>query len=172
MSSSVDINSTLSAHGMIIGRDTTSSANSSNTVLAARTTDGCTNPNCKAKKQSTHTTANCYWPGDGKEGQFSPNFGQKNQANLTISTSNTSQPEHFVLPACTIDIPGDSGIIIDIPDDNSPMALISKGFQKFQKRKNTYFYGFWSKQYNVCVQGCIYQIQVDQALYRRLCQSQ
>ena len=82
MSSSADIISTLFAHGMIVGGNTTTSTNSSNTVLAVQTTsEGCTNPNCKAKKRSTHTTANCYWPGGGKEGQFPPNFGQRNRAN-------------------------------------------------------------------------------------------
>ena len=67
---------------MIIRGDLTNktgnSTNHSNTVLATKTNDGCTNPNCKAKKCSTHTTANYYWPGGGKEGQFPPNFGQKN----------------------------------------------------------------------------------------------
>lgn len=78
MTTSADIVSTLFAHGMILGRDPsnkTSTSNSSNTVLAARTNEGCTNPNCKAKKCSTHTTTNCYWPGGGKEEQFPPNFG-------------------------------------------------------------------------------------------------
>ena len=82
MSMSADIVSTLFTHGMIVGRDvpskTTTATNSLNTALAARTTEGCLNPNCKAKKQSTHTTANCYWPGGGKEGQFPPNFSQRN----------------------------------------------------------------------------------------------
>ena len=80
MSSSADIISTLLAHGMIIGRDVTNKVTTgmspSNTVLAARTTEGCTNPNCKAKKCSTYTTANCYWPGGGKEGQFPPNLAR------------------------------------------------------------------------------------------------
>src|ERR1700678_1468923 len=82
MASSADIILTLFAHGMIIGRNAKTSTNSSNTVLVARTIGkGCTNPHCKAKKQSTHTTANCYWPGGGKEGQFAANFGQRNRAN-------------------------------------------------------------------------------------------
>jgi hypothetical protein len=52
MSSAADIISTLLVHGMIIlGRDFSSKTSSpSNTALAARTTEGCTNPNCKAKK--------------------------------------------------------------------------------------------------------------------------
>ena len=62
MSSSADIISTLFAHGMIIRRDMSNKANpgtsSSSTALAARTTEACTNPNCKAKKRSTHTMAN------------------------------------------------------------------------------------------------------------------
>jgi hypothetical protein len=53
-----DIISTLFAHEMIIGRNNrvNTGLNSSNTVLAARTIEGYTNPNCKAKKHSTHTT--------------------------------------------------------------------------------------------------------------------
>ena len=74
MTTSADIISTLLTHGMILGRVTTT--RTSNTVLAAHITEGCTNPNCKAKKRSTHTTNNCYWPGGGKEGQFPPKFGQ------------------------------------------------------------------------------------------------
>ena len=144
MSTSADIVSTLFAHGMIIGRDipsrTTTATNSSNTALAARITEGCANPNCKAKKRSTHTTANCYWPGGGKDGQFPPNFGQRNRANAATSTgtqsqSTPNQPEHFVLSARAPDTPGRSGVLIDIPIDHSPMALISKGFENFQKGK-------------------------------------
>src|SRR5271155_891327 len=61
MTSSADIISTLFAHGMIIGREirVTTSTSSSSTALATRTTEACTNPNCKAKKRSTHTMANC-----------------------------------------------------------------------------------------------------------------
>ena len=139
MSSSADIVSTLFAHGMIIGRDTNNkantSANSSNTVLAAQTTKGCTNPNCKAKKHSTHTTANCYWPGGGKEGQFPPNFGQKSQANVATDTPAPNQPEHFVLLAQTPNTSGHSGILINTTNDYLTKALISKGFQNFQKGK-------------------------------------
>ena len=140
MSSSADIISTLLAHGMIIGRDATNvtaSINPSNTVLAARATEGCANPNCKAKKRSTHTTANCYWPGGGKEGQFPPNFGQRNRANVATSSPTTtpSQPEHFVLSARNSDTPGQSGVLIDNACVDSPMALISQGFQNFQKGK-------------------------------------
>ena len=142
MTSSADIISTLFAHGMIIGRDGnakgSTTANSSNTALAAKTNEACTNPNCKAKKRSTHTIANCYWPGGGKEGQFLPNFGQRNRASVATSgttSTTTSQPEHFVLSARIPDTHGQSGIVIDIPSDHHPMALISKGFQDFQKRK-------------------------------------
>jgi hypothetical protein len=79
MSLLADIVSTLFAHGMIIGRDNwaNTGSNSSNTVLAMQTIEECTNLDCKSKKNSTHITANCYWPGGGKEGQFLLNFGQK-----------------------------------------------------------------------------------------------
>ena len=71
MSSTANIISTLITHGMILDRGVRSkpSSGSSNTALAANMTDVCMNPNCKAKKQLTHSTANCYWPGGGKEGQ-------------------------------------------------------------------------------------------------------
>lgn len=161
LSSSADIISTLLAHGMVLGRYTSNKGGSpSNTVLAARTSEGCTNPNCKAKKRSTHTTANCYWPGGGKEGQFPPNFGQRSKANAATSaptasttTSTPAQTDHFVLSARTMDTPGQSGVLvdglIDSPElidglidapalideviDDLPMALISQGFQTLGK---------------------------------------
>ena len=109
MVSSADITSTLFAHGMIIGRDLSTRgstmANSSNTALATQTNEACVNPNCKAKKRSTHTITNCYWPGGGKEGQFLPNFG-RNRANAATSGSLPSQPEHFVLLAQIPNTPG------------------------------------------------------------------
>ena len=143
MSSSADIVSTLFAHGMIIGRDinskTTTGTNSSTTALATQTDRGCANPNCKAKKRSSHTTANCYWPGGGKEGQFPPNFGQKSRANAatttpTPTTTNT-QSDSLVLSAIVPDFPGWSGVLIETQIDRSPMALITKVFQNFQNRK-------------------------------------
>ena len=99
MASTADILSTLTAHGMILDRGSQAkpSSSSSNTALAAQAMISCTNPNCKAKKRSTHTTANCYWPGGGKEGQFPPNFGQRARAN--IASSNKDAIEHFVLSA-------------------------------------------------------------------------
>ena len=140
ITSLADIILTLFAHGMIIGR-VTASTNSTSTALAARMTDGCTNLNCKAKKRSTHTTTDCYWLGGGKEGQFPPNFGQRNQVNAASITMNipatgsstSNQPEHFVLLAQVTNTPGESGVLID--GEQSSMALISQGFQKFQKGK-------------------------------------
>src|ERR1700678_696284 len=126
---------------MIIGRNTKASLNSSNTVLVAQTTtEGCTNPNCRAKKCSTHTTANFYWPGGGKEGQFPANCGQRNRANAVTIGSTDSQPEHFVLSAIIPDTPGQSGILID----DQPRALVSQGFQNFQDRKV-------SERHDVCI---------------------
>jgi hypothetical protein len=82
---------------MILNRGSQSkpTLRTSNTVLAARTTEGRTNPGCKAKKRATHTTNNCYWPGGGKEGQFPPNFSQRTRANAANAISKVS--EHFVL---------------------------------------------------------------------------
>ena len=114
-------------------------------ALAAQTTESCTNPNCKAKKHSTHTTANCYWPGGGKEGQFPLNFGQRNQANAatgtatptaTTQTATPNQTETFTLSAWILDTSGQSGVLID---DSIPTALISKGFQNFRKGKVSTF---------------------------------
>jgi hypothetical protein len=140
MTSSADIVSTLFAHGMIIGRNTTTTpVNSSNTALVARTTEGCMNPKCKAKKCSTHTTENCYWPGGGKEGQFPPNFGQRNRANIATTpadTPTTSQPEHFVLSARIPDTPGQSGVLIDVPTNDAHQQRVPD----FPKGENTYLY--------------------------------
>jgi len=99
VTSPADIISTLLAHGMILDRGNQGkpTSGSSNTVLVARTADLCINPNCKAKKRSTHTTENCYWPGGGKEGQFPPNFGQRSRANAT--TSKNENVDRFVLSA-------------------------------------------------------------------------
>ena len=119
--------------------------------LAAWTTDGCTNPNCKAKKWSTHMTSNCYWPGGGKEGQFLPNFGQQAKVNITVSnmmntsttpatttTNSSDQNNHFVLLAQILSnsgqsVPGQSSILIDNPIKYTHIALICKGFQSFGK---------------------------------------
>ena len=137
MSSSADITSTLLTHGMILEREYgQKTTNPSNTALAARATEGCTNPNCKAKKRSTHTTANCYWPGGGKEGQFPPNFGQRTKAQASVANTTSGQTEHFALSAHIPGTPEQSGILInDVPDDFPHMALISKGFQSFEKGK-------------------------------------
>lgn len=97
---------------MILDRGTWAkpTSRSSNTALVAKAFESCTNSNCKAKKQSTHTTANCYWPGGGKEGQFPPNFGQRAKAN--IISSNKTDIEHFVLLAKAFDTEGESGIVL------------------------------------------------------------
>src|SRR6266540_7514669 len=137
MTSTADIFSTLIAHGMILDRGTQSkpTSGSSNTALAARTLDQCTNPNCKAKKRSTHSTANCYWPGGGKEGQSPPNFGQRTRAN--VASTNHTTIEHFVLSARVPDYLGNSGIFIE--DDEKELdyavALVSKSFQSFSGGK-------------------------------------
>jgi hypothetical protein len=94
MATSADIISTLLAHGMILEREVkvVPNANSSSTALAARLMEGCTNPNCKARKCSTHTLNNCYWPGGGKEGQFPLNFGQKSRVNAATTSGTTVGP--------------------------------------------------------------------------------
>ncbi len=133
MTTTADIFSTLIAHGMILDRgacNKPTSGSSTNTALAVTTTDGCTNPNSKARKRSTHTTANCYWPGGGKEGQFPPNFGQKARANVVSSVDKTI--EHFVLSARVPDTPRSSEAIVESDDGmDATLALVSKGFQGF-----------------------------------------
>ena len=153
MSTSADIISTLLARGMILGRGAgskvTAGTGNSNTVLAAWTMEGCTNPQCKARKRSSHKTIDCYWPGGGKEGQFPANFGQRAKANITTSNSTTSststpttattpgQTEHFVLLAQTLSTPGQSRVVIDNSSDDDVntdfphKAFISKGFQNY-----------------------------------------
>jgi hypothetical protein len=97
------------------------------------------NPNCKAKKWMTHSTANCYWPGGGKEGQFPPNFRQRARAN--VISSNQNMIEHFILSARVPDTLGNLGIIINDDDDEvtTTIALISKSFQGFSKGKVSTF---------------------------------
>jgi hypothetical protein len=137
VTSADSIISTLLAHRMILDRGPQNkpTTNSSNTALVARAHEGCTNPNCKVKKRATHTTANCYWPGGGKEGQFPPNFGQRARAN--VAASSNEAVEHFVLSAHIPDTLGDSGVFLH--DDTvsvgsiPAMAFISKGFQSFGK---------------------------------------
>jgi len=46
----------------------------------------CTNPNCNRRG---HTIENCYWPGGGKAGQFSPGFG-KRKPKGTVNANNTN----------------------------------------------------------------------------------
>ena len=116
---SADIVSQLLAHGMILdrGNETRPTSYSSNTVLAARTIDTCTNPNCKAKKRTTHTMANCYWLGGGKKGQFPLNFGQRSKANIASIPQDTTK--HFVLStrAYTQDDNNIPTILIEDKDD-------------------------------------------------------
>jgi hypothetical protein len=111
MRSSADITSTLFAHGIILGRDDPGqkSTNPLNSALVARTTEGCKNPNCKAKKRSTHTTADCYWPGGGKEGQFPPGFGQRSKAATASINSTTENVEHFALSVLIPNTPDNQG---------------------------------------------------------------
>jgi hypothetical protein len=121
----------LIAHGMVLNRGIQNkpTTGSSNTALAVKMRESCTNPNCKAKKWSTHSTDNCYWPGGGKEGQFPPNFGQKTQANTVSSNQETSN--HFVLSARVANAPGNSGIIVNEFERTTTTAIVSKGFQTF-----------------------------------------
>ena len=142
LTTSSDIFSMLVSHGMILDRGAArGSSSASGTALAARTTEGCKNPNCKARKKTSHTTDNCYWPGGGKEGQFPPNFGQKSKANATTASTPTpdptipSQTEHFVLSARVPATPGQSGVLLDDPINPRAVALISQGFQSFEKGK-------------------------------------
>jgi len=137
MTSTADIFSTLVAHGMILNRGAHNkpTSGSSNTVLVARTVKMCGNPNCKAKKRSTHSTDDCYWPGEGKEGQFPPNFGQRARANFVSSAPDTV--EHFILSARVPDTPGNSGIVVEDGEikTTSTLALVSKGFRDFSDRE-------------------------------------
>ena len=96
MTTAADIISTLLAHGMILGRGT--NMNSSSTALAVHTnnSEGCKNPDCKAKDRSKHKTEDCYWPGGGKEGQFPANFGQRPKANIVVSSPSSSQQPNIL----------------------------------------------------------------------------
>ena len=122
MTTPANIFSTLLAHGMILdrGNESKPTSGASNTALAVKMNDACTNPNCKAKKRSTHNTANCYWPGGGKEGQFPPNFRQCTKVNAASTTAGNSS-KHSVLSARVVSTPGTSGVLIheDIPFTNT-----------------------------------------------------
>ncbi len=139
---SADIISTLLAHGMILdqGNESKPTSNSSNTALVVRTNESCANPNCKAKKRSTHTTANCYWPGGGKEGQFPPNFGQRAKANAaTFTAGKSDESGHFVLSAQAPLQDGQTttGVILETDDELvmsveiSSTAFVSNGFKSY-----------------------------------------
>ena len=73
--------------------------------------------------------------------QQGPNFGQRNWANAATTSTGTPNPsasnqsQHFVLSAQIPNTPGQSGVLIDVPIECSPTALISKGFESFQKGK-------------------------------------
>jgi hypothetical protein len=133
MTSTVDIFLTLIAHGMILDRGAQSKPMSglSNMALAVTTGGRCMNPNCEAKKRTTHTTANCYWPGGDKEGQFPPNFGQHAKADIVSSMQGAI--EHFVLSARVSDTPGNSGLIVgeDETKATTTVALVCGSFQNF-----------------------------------------
>src|SRR5260221_13665131 len=135
--STTDIFSTLITHRMILNQGTQSKPTSglSNTALVARTIDACTNLNCKAKKRSTHTTANCYWPGGGKEDQFPLNFEQRVRAN--VASSNHHVTEHFILSARVTDTLGNFGVVVDEDglEEIPLVALISNSFWIFGKGK-------------------------------------
>ena len=142
MKTTVDIFSTLLAHGMILDRGTRNKPTSgtSNTALVVKSADACTNPNCKAKKRSTHTTANCYWPGGGKEGQFPPGFGQRSKVNAAYG--NPDSIDHFILYANAPRTTEGSGVIVndDAFMEDPPMAMVSNNFQSFNKGKMPTFF--------------------------------
>ncbi len=60
-------------------------------------THGCSNLDCKAQDKTRHTAENCYWPGEGKEGQFPPNFSHQRRANHATSSAPANMPRHFIL---------------------------------------------------------------------------
>ncbi|KNZ77341.1 hypothetical protein J132_05769 [Termitomyces sp. J132] len=55
----------------------------------------CINPNCK---QSGHVIENCYWKGGGKEGQFPPNFQNRNK----MSKSPVNNAATLNMPATNV----------------------------------------------------------------------
>ena len=63
LGTSAEIITTLYAHALILARHSDlgqASSSQSNTALAAKSSASCVNPNCKARKRSTHTIDNCY----------------------------------------------------------------------------------------------------------------
>jgi len=84
------------------------------------------------------TTADYYWPGGGKEGQFPPNFGQRSKASVA-RTPSSNPTEHFVLSAHVVlqdqDKPSESGIMFDdktvVDIDTSPKVFVSQALKSF-----------------------------------------
>ena len=70
----------------------------STTALQAQTKQRlvCINLNCC---RNGHTIENCYWRGGGKEGQFPPNFRNKNKMSRTPSTETMTSG---TLPAANV----------------------------------------------------------------------
>jgi len=119
----------LIAHGMILDKrnENRPTSNTSNTALVVKAINRCTNPNCKAKKCSTHTTANCYWPVRGKKGQFPPNFGQRVKVSVVNSSPQTHETtEHFVLSAPANTQDGTPGPVVTEDDHGITIADIAK----------------------------------------------
>ncbi|KAF9038990.1 hypothetical protein BDZ89DRAFT_1035486 [Hymenopellis radicata] len=85
--SSEDVIALIQAHAIHIGlpeeptlgRGVNANAYTAASGGGAGARRSCTNPNCKARDRSGHWIADCYWPGGGKEGQFPPNFGRREQ---------------------------------------------------------------------------------------------
>ena len=76
MTTSANIILTLINHGIVLDRGSPpkGASNTSRTALTTRTTEGCTNPNCKARKKSSHTTAKLLLAWRGQRGTISPKF--------------------------------------------------------------------------------------------------
>lgn len=62
----------------------------------------CINPNCK---RTGHSIKNCYWRGGGKEGQFPPNFHNRQSALTTIPRTTTTPTQNITSTANMVSVP-------------------------------------------------------------------
>src|SRR6202522_1952316 len=76
MTTSANIISTLINHGIVLDRGSPPKgvSDTSGTALTTHAMEGCTNPNCKARKKSSHTTAKLLLAWRGQRGTISPKF--------------------------------------------------------------------------------------------------
>jgi len=104
----------------------------------------CTNPNCKHRG---HTIEVCYWPGEGKEGQFPPGFGKRGGTRGTAvgtrqgsshqtPTANVAKAEEEDKQTFAFMTMGDSDIKVQ-PPPPPEIAMSSNSHKSYSCNKTT-----------------------------------